>query len=386
MARKALQRGHEFSVISTWHQNPQFEVPGVQFYHYSPRTRRLRTIPIVLYVRRLLRELKPDLMLSSIPPFDGFLAALTGFHPHVAHAWGTDILHVPYTSWVLRQKTRFTLRKADAVLCSSSELQGIARELCPGPTSKYPVLPLHSVDCDAFTPGPSSLRRDLGWHDKRILIMTRNPYPVIYGIEFFIEALPLVLREASQTRVILVGSGSMDVELRERVAALGLQDIVHFAGRVEHSSMPTYLNAADIYVSMSLTDATSVSLLEAMACGLPVVLSDIPDNRDWVVSGENGLLVNIGPYPAIRKAIQNHLRRNRKLWSETKASSRDYPLPVSSTCSEDIASALIALLRDSDAREEMGRRNRQIARERGDLDKQFAEFERLAEQLIGESQ
>jgi glycosyltransferase involved in cell wall biosynthesis len=212
--------------------------------------------------------------------------------------------------------------------------------------------------------------------------MTRVLYPVIYGVEYFIEAIPLVLDKEPDTRVLMVGYGSLDQELRARVAELGLDDVVHFAGRVEHSDMPDYVNAADIYVSMSLSDATSVSLLEAMACALPVVLSDTPDNREWVVPGENGLLVNVGNYPMIHKAINQLLRKHPDLWNETFATSRDNPLPVSDTYSEDIASALIALLRDPEARQKMAQRNLKIARERADLDIQFGEFERIAEQLL----
>ena len=54
--------------------------------------------------------------------------------------------------------------------------------------------------------------------------------------------------------------------------------------------MPAYLNAADIYVSTSLSDGTSLSLLEAMACSLPVVVTDIPANKEWITDGHNGFL------------------------------------------------------------------------------------------------
>jgi len=226
------------------------------------------------------------------------------------------------------------------------------------------------------------VRRELGWHDNKILIMTRPPYPVIYGVEFFVEALPIVLATEPDTRIIMVGSGSLDREVRSRVTEMGLQDKVHFAGRVDHDDMPAYLNAADIYVSTGFTDGNAVSLLEAMACGLPVVVSDIPANRDWIKSGENGLLINIGDYDAVRNAINKHLRKNPDLYNQLEASSQDYPLPISTMYVRDISAALITLLRDPPARNKMGARNIQIVRERGGMDVSFSELERLAQQLI----
>jgi glycosyltransferase involved in cell wall biosynthesis len=382
LATKAKERGHEVALISMRHTKVEFNIPGVDFYHYYPRTPRLRVIPMVLHLRKLLRRIRPDVIVTSNPSTYGFFAALSGFHPHVALPWGTDVLHIPYNSWVARQETRFTLRQADMVICLSSEIQTRVQELSSGPLSKFPIVPVSSPDNQRFAPQESWVRRELGWHDNKVLIMTRSPYPVIYGVEFFVEALPIVLAAEPDTRIIMVGSGSLDREVRARVTEMGLQDKVHFAGRVDNDDMPAYLNAADIYVSTSFTDGASVSLLEAMACGLPVVVSDIFANRDWIKSGENGLLINIGDYDAVRNAINKHLRKNPDLYNQLEASSQDYPLPISTMYVRDISAALITLLRDPPARNKMGARNIQIVRERGGMDVSFSELERLAQQLI----
>ena len=384
IAAKAIERGHEVCLISTRHARPSFDVPGVRFCHYHPGIRRFKTIPMVFHLKRMLRELAPDLVLSSLPGCDGFLVALTGFHPHATLPWGTDILHLPFTSWLVRQRTLLTLRKADAVLCISTAIQDSAHELSPRSVTKTQFITFFAVDHRLFSPEDSPLRRELGWSNNRVLIMTRSSYPAVYGVEYFVEALPAIVDAEPQIRIIFVGSGSLDCELRRRVEELGMEDRVRWAGRVDQETLAAYLNAADIYVSASFTDGSSVSLLEAMACALPVVVSDIPANRDWVAHGRNGLLVDVGDYAAIQSAINQHLRKHPDLWNETDASSSDFPMPVSPTYSQDIATAVIALLRDAELRAEMGRRNLHIVRERADLDTQFTEFERLAERLIAE--
>ena len=87
------------------------------------------------------------------------------------------------------------------------------------------------------------------------------------------------------------------MELREEalereVESLNINSSVKFLGRVPHEEMPNLLAQADIYVSTSLHDGTSVSLLEAMGSGAFPVVTDIPSNREWIINGENGFLVS----------------------------------------------------------------------------------------------
>ncbi len=76
---------------------------------------------------------------------------------------------------------------------------------------------------------------------------------------------------------------------------LGLADRFSFLGRLAPAALAAELRAAAVYVSTSRSDSTSVSLLEAMACGAFPVVTDLPANREWIADGENGLLVGREP-------------------------------------------------------------------------------------------
>ena len=78
--------------------------------------------------------------------------------------------------------------------------------------------------------------------------------------------------------------------LKAKTEKLGVKEYVKFLGKIRHRDVAKYLEASDIYVSTSLSDGTSASLLEAMALSLPVVVTDIPGNREWVKNGWNGFL------------------------------------------------------------------------------------------------
>lgn len=167
----------------------------------------------------------------------------------------------------------------------------------------------------------------------------------LYGHAYFIEALPHIIAAEPLTRVIFVGSGELEPSFRRRLVELGLEEYVYFAGFVNGPAMAEYLNAADVYISASLSDGTSCSLLEAMACHLPVVVTDLPANREWVKDGVNGYLVP----------------------TENPAA---------------VAERIIELLGNEPLQAEMGARNLEIAQERADWERNFTTLEEIYRELV----
>ena len=149
------------------------------------------------------------------------------------------------------------------------------------------------------------------------MIINRN-FELVYEIEYFRRALLMVRAKVSNIYVFFTGFGSLENKLRELVKELKLEPVVIFIGSVPNEDMPAFLNARDLYVSSSLSDGTSLSLLEAMACGLPVVVTDVPANLEWVVNGENGLVVPRRSINELAMAIIYLLQNEdiRKKWGK----------------------------------------------------------------------
>jgi glycosyltransferase involved in cell wall biosynthesis len=97
-----------------------------------------------------------------------------------------------------------------------------------------------------------------------------------------------------QLRLLLPGSGSQRVKIEKILTDGGVLDKVYFAGQVLNTDLPDYYRAADLYISASHTDGSSVSLMEALACGVPAAVSDIPSNLEWITPGEEGWLFKDG--------------------------------------------------------------------------------------------
>jgi glycosyltransferase involved in cell wall biosynthesis len=164
------------------------------------------------------------------------------------------------------------------------------------------------------------------------ILSNRNLLP-IYNVSLFIRAIPLVLREESKVKFFVAGDGPEREALEREAKNLNIGDFVQFLGRIPHDAMLNLLSQTDIYVSTSLYDGTSVSLLEALGSGAFPVVTDIPSNREWISDGENGFLVPtdeervlairiieaIQNRPLAEKASQKNLRlvTEKVLWPAT---------------------------------------------------------------------
>ena len=135
----------------------------------------------------------------------------------------------------------------------------------------------------------------------------------IYNVALLIRAIPMVLEEESNTQFLIAGDGPERKKLEQEARNLDLGSAVKFIGRIPHEKMPDLLAQADIYVSTSLYDGTSVSLLEAMGSGAFPVVTDIPPNREWISDGDNGFLIPKEDESLLAKKIVEAVRNHRLL-------------------------------------------------------------------------
>lgn len=262
---------------------------------------------LVVGLRRVLREFAPDLVHAGPVPSCAFLAALAGARPLVAMAWGSDLLVDAERSPVVRRLARYALRKAEVVIGDCRAVREKVRALADVPDERIVTYPW-GIDLQTFYPRPSSLdlRERLGWGRSRVFLSTRSWEPA-YRIDALVAAFHRVAERRRDARLLLLGDGSMAPQIRTMVEEGGVADRIHLAGQVPQSALPDYYNLADLYVSSVPSDGTSISLLEAMACGLPVIVADSFGNREWVVPGRNGWLFEPGSVAALAGAMTTAL-------------------------------------------------------------------------------
>jgi glycosyltransferase involved in cell wall biosynthesis len=267
----------------------------------------LQSVIRIVRVAMLIRTVRPDLVNGNwISRSSGFYCAVANFHPFLVTSWGSDIQIEAKKSRILRALAKFTIHRADAVLVDGEATRKNALELgCNG--AKIYSFP-RGIDLERFRPLDSrATRKELGWSDKKIVISTRRHHPTC-GVEYLIRAIPQILETEPDARFAIAGAGPLLDYHKSLGKKLRIEKNIRFLGWVDNAALPGLLNAAEVYVSTSFSDGTSSSMLEAMACGLPMVVTRIPGNDEWVTEGKNGLLVPPGDSVELARCIAEILR------------------------------------------------------------------------------
>ena len=167
----------------------------------------------------------------------------------------------------------YICKKAQHITCVS-EVQKKEIERLGIKGEKISVFPM-CIEEDFLEVGRSR-ERSLSLDSGPITILSNRNLLPIYNVSLLIRAIPIVLQEEPNTKFFIAGDGPERDHLEKEAKKLNVNSSLQFLGRVPHEEMPNLLARADIYISTSLYDGTSVSLLEAMACGTFPVVTDIP--------------------------------------------------------------------------------------------------------------
>jgi glycosyltransferase involved in cell wall biosynthesis len=348
------ERGHEVHFVSRrYTQGYEGLSAGVQIHSLArlvplPQASRvaahISALPWVMQVRSLVKKTKADIVHADFIGVPGYLGAASGFHPLVLTARGSDIMIVPRQNPVYRWLAKRALKLADRIICVSPALREEILKLGTSP-NKIEMTPV-GVDTREFSAAQrnDSLLRMLGIGDSPVVMSTRGLKP-IYDVQTLVRAIPLVLREKPGVKFVIAGAGEQEDHLKELARDLRVASNTKFVGWVPRTEMPKYLSSADIYVSASLSDGTSASLLEAMACELAPVVTDIRANRPWVKEGENGFLFPVRDHAAL-------------------------------------ASKVIYLLKNRETRDDFGRRSRDVVQKNAEEGTEMRKLERVYHELV----
>lgn len=300
-ANAFVERGHEVHVVSIQTGGPALDA-RVKV-HFLPHAAPAGYLTNVFRLRKLIREIKPDVMNVHYASGYGVLGMLSRFHPVCVNVWGSDVYEFPFLNPVNKRLIRQVLRSADQVASTSEAMAGQTRSLA---TTKRPIeVTPFGVDTARFAPKPKD--------ERSIVVGTIKILAPIYGQTVLIDAFAAALRHtetkrpdvAAKMRLLLVGDGPMRRELEERCKDRGIAARTTFTGAVEHAEIPGFLAKLDVFVAVTLVDESfGVAVVEASSAGVPVVVSDVPGFREVVEDGRTGLIVPRNDVGATCEAIQ----------------------------------------------------------------------------------
>lgn len=265
-------------------------------------------------VRKIQQTFDFDLIDGHFIYPDGFAAVLLGKYfnkPVTITLRGTinSLVHHPGR----RQAIAYALKKADKVFSVSRYLADFAKKHFDIDPDKFVPIP-NGVDPDKFrTADPVHSRKELKIDPDRKVIVSVGGLVQRKGHHRVLEIIPDLLNRFPDLLYIIVGGGTVEGniedQLKNRIDELGMQDHVMLTGEVPHDSVHKYLCASDVFVLATRFEGWANVFFEAMACGLPVVTTDVCGNPEVVRQGQTGILVPFGDQTALKQAVMDALDR-----------------------------------------------------------------------------
>ncbi len=261
----------------------------------------------VLDFRRVVKEIKPDLIHAGPIQTCAFIAVLSGFRPILTMSWGFDLMKDVYRNRWWEFATRYTLKRSTFFTSDAQVTRdtAVAYGMNPEKTIVFPW----GVDLNHFTPKNWNTEQP----ENGITLFCNRSWEINYGVDVLAKAFVTVARQREDVSLMLLGGGSQGPAIRKILLSGGVEHRVTFPGHINNADLPRFYQMADLYISPSHVDGSSVSLMEALACGLPCLVSDIPANKEWVQEGYNGWLFRDGDHNELAAKILQAIEQREKL-------------------------------------------------------------------------
>jgi len=241
---------------------------------------------LVRKFNRVLDEVKPDLVHAGPIQPVSIIPAMAGFHPLVSMSWGFDMLQDAERNNLWKWATGYVLKRTDHFFCDCHTVK--KKAMAWGfPEDRITVFPW-GVDLDTFSP---SEKKKVG---KELILLSTRSWEPRYGMDVALKGFAQAIQENPQLHLILLSGGSQAEWITSFIRAHQLEKNVELRGQINNATLAEVYHSAHIYLSASHIDGSSVALMEALACGTPALVSDIPSNLEWVTDGVEGWVFRDG--------------------------------------------------------------------------------------------
>lgn len=327
--------------IKIFTDDPSFEVGVVSTYAYDFENARnyyladarlnvgrrpwiqrvLRALLDPILVKKYAYQFRPDVIFLQTLLYPAYLSYfLPSKLPMMITFWNGDVTWWAESTGIKRvfkkQIVLYGVRRAAAITVNSK----VAQEACFGygaSEDKVKLIRYPGANLEKFIPvrDKRSARERLGLRHGKVVLCPRGLGGYLNS-DVIIEAAAEVIRLSPDTLFLFisgVGSEEIKQEHLRRAAELGISANIRMDGKISWELMPVYYQSADVMVSISSNDSLPNCMLEAMACGIPVVMGDIPQIREWVKDGDNGYLVPPRDPIALTESIKNILTKDDEM-------------------------------------------------------------------------
>ena len=240
----------------------------------------------ILSIKSIAKKFNPDMVIAERTTSYGYLAAISGIRPLVIAQQGiTDLWPLNSPLYIFKKVLQdYAFKKADLIHAWGNVMEQHMKESNVD-MSKVMVLP-KGINLNNFEFKNTSNTTMIN------AIVTRALQPE-YRHDLILKAFSIIKKNNIPFKLTIIGDGMELKNLKSLAKELNIENEVNFAGRIDNTDIPKFLQQANFYISTPITEGVSASLFEAMACGCFPIVSDLPGNRSWIQQKVNGILVSI---------------------------------------------------------------------------------------------
>jgi 1,2-diacylglycerol 3-alpha-glucosyltransferase len=337
--KRALEQlGHEVHVFTfgdvdfvddeaNVHRSPGLPLVDTGFYFsfsYSPQAKSLLRSMDVVHVHhpflsgrlavRYCHPLRIPIVFTNHTRYDLYMQT---YLPILADGLGETFLQAYLPSFC---------RDVDLVISPSQGMEAVLRRL--GVDSHVEVVP-NGVELDRFQAAPDCRRRkELGFSADQVVLVYSGRLAPEKNLQFLMHAFYGIAHAYPQVRLLVIGDGPERQALEEQVRAAGLAERIQFTGMVPYADMPEYLRAADAFVTASITEVHPLSIIEAMAAGLPALGIISPGVADTIQDDVTGLLSpdDLAAFTAKLARLVTEDETRRKMGAAARIAADEYAI------------------------------------------------------------
>lgn len=281
-----------------WYTHPNITIffePESKINAESTLTK-LAYLKYVSILKRIIRHFKPDVLHAHYATSYGLVGALSGFHPFIISSWGTDVMKFPSKNFVAKSILKYNYKQADVLCATSNVIKEYITKIVNKPVSVIPF----GIDVKQFVPK----KVDSLFKDGEFVIGCIKSLEPLYKIDVLLRAFALLSSKHKHTRLLIIGVGSQMLVLKNLTKDLGIEDKVVFTGRIPFNEVANYYNMLNLLVNISEYESFGVSVIEAMACEKPVVVTNVGGLNEIVQDETLGIKVNVDNVEETRAAIE----------------------------------------------------------------------------------
>ena len=268
----------------------------------EPNLSKIRYFTSIILLKKTINQFQPNIIHAHYASSYGLLGFLSMFRPFILSVWGSDIYHFPYKNIINKFLIKIVIRYSDIICSTSIAMKKIIEKEYGRMDVK--IIPF-GIDTTLFRPSSRV--------ENFFTVGTIKSIEAHNGIDCLLEAARLIVHDHKKNiNFLIVGKGSLSSQMKKKVSEFNLTDHVNFTGYINPEEVQKYYKKLSVFIAVSTRESFGVSVLEAAACGIPSITSNIGGLKEVNLENKTGLLINPNDPKKLANSILFLYKNNKK--------------------------------------------------------------------------